>query len=246
MIEAENFSLEYSSHAFSDRSFKTAFIGRLRGKKSLDNIRALNNLYFKISGGERVALIGHNGAGKSSLLKSIAGIYPASNGAIVTDGRIRSLFELHLGFEIDATGRENIRYRGLLLGAHPKDIPSLEKSVETFCELGSKLDLPIRTYSSGMLVRLAFGIASYFPGEILLLDEVIAAGDIAFYEKFQVRLNELLEKANILVIATHDLDAAIKFCERGIVLNQGEIIFDGPIEGAIRFYRGLQANAKNL
>jgi lipopolysaccharide transport system ATP-binding protein len=184
MITAQDFSLEYSSNAFSDRSFKTAFIRKLKGAEPMPNILALNNVSFSISKGERVALLGHNGAGKSSLLKSIAGIYPPTRGSMLTSGGIRSLFELHLGFELDASGRENIRYRGLLLGAHPKEIADLEKNVELFCELGTKLDLPIRTYSSGMLVRLAFAIASYFPGEILLLDEVIAAGDLSFFSNF--------------------------------------------------------------
>jgi lipopolysaccharide transport system ATP-binding protein len=242
MIKIQDFTLDYSSLAFSDRSIKTAFIQKVRGAQKVENIRALSNISIQISDGERVAIIGHNGAGKSSLLKAIAGIYPPTYGSILSNGRIRSLLELHLGFEIDATGRENIRYRGLLLGAHPREIPALEMDVENFCQLGIKLDLPIRTYSSGMLVRLAFGIASYFPGEILLLDEVISAGDLEFFSKMQERLLTLVDSANILVLATHDLESARNFCTRALVLRNGSLIYDGSTDDAIAFYKRVSSN----
>jgi lipopolysaccharide transport system ATP-binding protein len=236
MIELKDFTLAYSSKAFSDKSFKTLLVDRVRGVSKAEDILALENINIKILEGERIALLGHNGAGKSTFLKALAGLYPAKSGEISVEGRVRALFELHLGFEIDATGRENIKYRAYLLGAVPKEIPELENKVIEFAELGERIDSPIRTYSSGMLVRLAFGIASLFDGDILLLDEVIAAGDQSFFQKAKNRLTELIGSAKILVLATHDMGAARELCTRGIILQHGQIKYDGPIENAILAY----------
>jgi len=237
MIKFIDFNLSYSAQAFTDKSFKTLVIDRIRGNARVQDIHALKCLNLEIQNGERVALLGHNGAGKSTFLKAIANLYPPASGVLEVQGKVRALFELHLGFEIDATGRENIKYRAYLLGAKPSDIPELEAKVIEFAQLGERIDSPIRTYSSGMLVRLAFGIASLFDGDILLLDEVIAAGDQAFFEKAKKRLLDLIGTAKIIVLATHDMGAAQDLCTRGLILRNGEVVFDGPINDAVFEYR---------
>jgi lipopolysaccharide transport system ATP-binding protein len=237
MIKLIDFDLNYSALAFTDKSFKTLVIDRMRGRARAQDIKALKGVNLEIVNGERIALLGHNGAGKSTLLKAIASLYPPASGKLLVEGKVRALFELHLGFELDATGRENIKYRAYLLGAKPTDIPDLEVKVIDFAQLGDRIDSPIRTYSSGMLVRLAFGIASLFEGDILLLDEVIAAGDQAFFEKAKNRLYEMIGTAKIIVLATHDMGAAQELCTRGLILQNGQIVFDGPIIDAVSVYR---------
>lgn len=235
-IKLTEFSLTYSSLAYSDRSLKTHLSKVFKQNQSYDDIKALQGINLEIRAGERVALIGHNGAGKSSLLRAIAEVYPGTSGSLETNGRVRALFELHLGFELDATGRENIKYRSLLLGATPKEIKSIESEIIDFTQLNEVIDMPIRTYSSGMLLRLGFGIATAFDGEILLLDEVIAAGDLTFYARAKDRLNNMLKTSQIVIIATHDLVAAKELCNRAIVLNKGSICFDGNVVEAIEYY----------
>ncbi len=180
-----------------------------------------------------MGLLGHNGAGKSTLLKTIAGLYPISSGVLSVVGEIRSLFDLSLGFEPDATGRENILYRGLLLGMSPKFMRSKEEEIVDFAGLGEFIDYPIKTYSAGMQVRLAFAVSTAIGGDILLLDEVIGAGDANFMAKAKDRISQLIAQAEILVLASHDFGALKNLCERGIVLKHGSMLFDGAIEDAI-------------
>ena len=236
MIKIDSVSVSYSAKAFSDKSLKTAVTNIFTNSSKEEDIVALQDISILVKNGERIAILGHNGAGKSTLLKTIAGLYPPKHGTVATEGRIRALFELHLGFEMDATGRENIKYRALLLGAKPSEIRGIEQSVVEFIGLGKRIDSPIRTYSSGMMVRLAFGVATFFKGEILLLDEVIAAGDQQFFMKAKQKLLDLIDSANILVVATHDLAAAEELCSRGIILQNGRIVFDGDIKSATTRY----------
>lgn len=236
MIKLDSVSVSYSAKAFSDKSLKTAVTNIFTDSSKEKDIVALQDISIIVENGERIAILGHNGAGKSTLLKTIAGLYPPKHGTVDTEGRIRALFELHLGFEMDATGRENIKYRALLLGAKPSEIRGIEQNVIEFIGLGKRIDSPIRTYSSGMMVRLAFGIATFFKGEILLLDEVIAAGDQQFFMKAKQKLLDLIDSANILVVATHDLAAAEELCSRGIILQNGRIVFDGDIRSATTRY----------
>jgi len=236
MIKLDSVSVSYSAKAFSDRSLKTAVTNVFTNSSRDKDIIALQDISIQVKNGERIAILGHNGAGKSTLLKTIAGLYPPTRGTVATEGRIRALFELHLGFEMDATGRENIKYRALLLGAKPSEIRGIEQSVIEFIGLGRRIDSPLRTYSSGMMVRLAFGVATFFKGEILLLDEVIAAGDQQFFVKAKQKLLELIDSADILMVATHDLAAAEELCSRGIIIRNGIIVFDGDIKSATTRY----------
>lgn len=235
-IKLDAVNLHYASSAFRDHSLQ-ATISRLvkhrTFKSGLTDVHALKNLTLSISQGERVGLLGHNGAGKSTLLKTIAGLYPISSGALNVTGEIRSLFDLSLGFEPDATGRENILYRGLLLGMSPKFMRSKEEEIVDFAGLGEFINYPIKTYSAGMQVRLAFAVSTAIGGDILLLDEVIGAGDANFMAKAKDRISQLIAQAEILVLASHDFGALKNLCERGIVLKHGSMLFDGPIEEAI-------------
>jgi lipopolysaccharide transport system ATP-binding protein len=237
-IQCSNINLHYSSLAYQETSLKSYIfkLFKLKQKKALNDVHALKNINLEVRSGERVALIGHNGAGKSTLLKTLAGLYPISSGTFSVEGTIRSLLELSTGFEPEATGRENILYRGLLLGQKPSHMRNIANEIIEFADIGEFIDYPIKVYSAGMLVRLAFAISTAIPGDLLLLDEVIAAGDAAFTIKARERIHNLLNKAEIVIFASHDFSSVRDLCERGIVLNHGVIEFDGKIEEAIQHY----------
>lgn len=165
----------------------------------------------------------------------LADLYPVSSGTRIVEGQIRSLFELAIGFEYEATGRENIMYRGLLLGLSPKEVKAQSQEIIDFADLGEFIDYPIKTYSAGMLVRLAFAISTSLPGQILLLDEIMGAGDMIFMKKAKERMTKLINDAEIIIFATHDFESAREICERGIVFRNGNVIFDGEINAAIEF-----------
>ncbi len=237
-VQLQKVNLHYSSLAYREVSLK-AYIFNLMGlkkNKSIGSIHALKNIDLEIKAGERVALIGHNGAGKSTLLKTIAGLYPISSGQRKITGRVRALFELSLGFECEATGRENILYRGLLLGQTPSQMHQYMDDIIAFADLGEFIEYPIKTYSAGMLVRLAFAISTAVPGELLLLDEVIGAGDAAFLAKSKQRIKNLIKNAELMLFASHDFASVRELCNRAIVMHHGDIIFDGDTESAINHY----------
>ena len=197
---------------------------------------ALTNVNLEIVAGERVALLGGNGAGKTSLIKVISGIYPISDGVMEIEGKVDSLLELSLGFEPAATGWENIMFRGLLAGMTPTQINQLRPSIVEFSGLGEKIYFPLNTYSAGMQVRLAFSISTALEPEILILDEVFGAGDAEFMARAQRRVLDLAEKADIVIMASHDLTALQQICQRGVVMMCGEIAYDGSLDSAARFY----------
>ena len=241
LINLQNVNLHYSSLAFRETSLK-AYVFKtfgLKHKKPLANVHALKNFELRIEAGERVALIGHNGAGKSTLLKTIAGLYPLSSGKRIVQGKIRALFELSLGFEYEATGRENILYRGLLLGQKPNFIKKVTEEIIEFTDIGHFIDYPIKTYSAGMLVRLAFAISTAIPGDILLLDEIIAAGDANFMQKSRARINELIQNSEMMILASHDFSSVRSLCNRAIVIDHGVKLFDGDVESAIECYNTI-------
>lgn len=238
-IRLENVHLHYASVAFKERSVKTllsSVVNRGQRKAKIRDIHALKGLTLEIKQGERVGLIGHNGAGKSTFLKMLAGLYPISAGHADVRGTIRSLFDISLGFEPDATGRENILYRGLLLGLTPSFMRSIEHEIVAFADLGEFIDYPIRAYSAGMQVRLAFAISTAVGGDILLLDEVIGAGDAEFMTKARDRITKLVDDAEIVILASHDFLTIKSICTRGILFDRGRILFDGPVSDAVEFY----------
>lgn len=241
-IHLENVDLHYSSAAFKERSLKS-LVGSLFNLKQTEHkvhdVHALKRISLDILPGQRVGLLGHNGAGKSTFLKMLAGLYPISSGQREVLGTVRSLFDLSLGFEPDASGRENILYRGLLLGLTPRFMREIEDEVVAFADLGEFIDYPIKTYSAGMQVRLAFAISTAVGGDILLLDEVIGAGDANFMAKAKQRIMSLIEKSEILVLASHDFVALQSICERGLVFHHGEIVFDGNMPDSIAEYKKI-------
>ncbi len=242
-ISLHKVDLHYAAVAFKERSLKSFLASTFTRKKkstAISDIHALKDISLNIQQGERVGLLGHNGAGKSSLLKTIAGLYPISGGKLNVHGQIRSLFDLSLGFEPDATGRENILYRGLLLGLTPKFIKQKEEEIIKFADIGEFIDYPIKTYSAGMQVRLAFAISTSVGGDILLLDEVIGAGDANFMGKARDRITALIKQSKILVLASHDFSSLRSLCTRGIVIQKGAMVFDGGIEDAIGKYQAMQ------
>lgn len=240
-IRLQKVNLHYASVAFKERSLKslvTKPFGK-RGTGEVKDVHALRNINIEIAGGERVGLLGHNGAGKSTFLKTVAGLYPVSSGKVEVHGQVRSLFDLSLGFEPDATGRENILYRGLLLGLTPKFMREKQAEIVEFADLREFIDYPIKTYSAGMQVRLAFAISTAVGGDILLLDEVIGAGDANFMVKARLRIAQLIERAEILILASHDFSALKSLCQRGIVFHRGEMVFDGAVDEAIDEYKNI-------
>lgn len=238
-ILLEDVHLHYASIAFKERSVKT-LIGSIlnpgRRRAAINDIHALKGLSLRIERGERVGLIGHNGAGKSTFLKMLAGLYPISSGTTQVRGTVRALFDISLGFEPDATGRENILYRGLLLGLTPSYMRQISDQIIAFADIGEFIDYPIKAYSAGMQVRLAFAISTSVGGDILLLDEVVGAGDAVFMDKAKKRIMKLVDQSEIMILASHDFSTLRSVCSRGLVFDRGRIIYDGSIGDAIGHY----------
>jgi ABC-type polysaccharide/polyol phosphate transport system ATPase subunit len=201
------------------------------------SIHALKEVTFRIGDGERVGIIGRNGAGKSTLLRSIGGVFPVHKGRRQVDGNICALFDIGLGFEPLASGWENIRFRGYLQGETPRSIQAKVADIAEFTELGQFLDLPLNCYSTGMVMRLAFAIATSGHPEILLVDEVFAAGDLSFQQKAQARMREFMGRARIVVMVGHNLDFLQQFSTRMLWLDQGCIRADGPPNEVVAQYR---------
>lgn len=245
-IKMDNVNLYYPSNVYNTKTLKQEFFSLLKlkhQKENLQDVHALKNFSLDIKEGERVGVIGFNGAGKSTLLRTLAGIYPLESGSLDIQGEVRSMFELTLGFEMESTGRENIMYRGLMLGSTPEEVKEREQEIIDFAELGEFIDYPIRSYSSGMLVRLAFAISTSVKGDILLVDEVLSAGDINFQKKAKRRMLNVMDSAKILVLVLHDMNTIQDVCSRVIFMSHGEIIADGKPEEVVREYLGyIQKN----
>lgn len=198
-------------------------------------VEAMSDITLELKDGDRLGLLGHNGAGKSTLLRTCAGIYRPSEGVVSAEGRISTIFELTAGMNWETTGRENIALVLVCLGTSRRQIEEQTLGIIEFTELGHYIDMPVRTYSSGMLARLAFAIATASSPDIMLLDEVIAAGDAGFRERANQRMAETIYKSGILVMASHSNQMLRQFCNRGAVLEHGQIAFLGAIDAAIAF-----------
>ena len=205
-------------------------------------VTLLEDINLQLEPGDRIGIIGSNGAGKSTLLKVLAGVYPVSRGTLTIDGAAKGLFNISLGMNMEGTGLENIYLRGLQMGLSLDEIRELVEHVVDFAELRNSIDNPINTYSTGMLLRLAFAISTMIQPDILLLDEWIGAGDVRFRQKAQDRMNELVDRSRCLVLATHNASLMKRLCPRGIVVNEGRIVFDGLIDDAQAFYETTIAN----
>lgn len=243
-VRLDHVDMRYPSNIYNATTLKQEIFARLRlekPKKLLKDVQALKDFTLHVEPGERLGVIGHNGAGKSTLLKTIAGVYPIDKGTIDVKGRIRALFDLSLGFDIESTGRENILYRGLLLGGSPKEIAAKTEEIISFSELGDFIDYPIKSYSSGMLVRLAFSVSTSMPGNILLLDEIMGAGDASFMKKARERILDMIHRSEILVFVTHDLKSAEEICNRLVMMEHGRIVADGDPQEVLKYYHSKMA-----
>jgi ABC-type polysaccharide/polyol phosphate transport system ATPase subunit len=244
-IVLDQVDLEFRVGIDPHDSFRAAVARRLRGQGTPTRvIPALRGLTLSIRSGERVGLIGHNGAGKTTLLKVLSGIYPPQRGTVRVDGHVCPLFEFATGFEMEANGWENIRTRALLLGMSAREIEEKIDGIAAFSGLDDFLDVPVRCYSSGMLLRLAFATSTAVDPQILLLDEVMAAGDAAFIESARGRMNALMERASIVVFATHSLGVLPSFCDRTLLLSRGQIVADGPTAEVVQQYMEGVAGAQ--
>ena len=204
------------------------FIGRDRKKRPI--IEALRGVSLQISNGERVGLIGRNGAGKTTLLKVLAGVCYPSSGEHHYTGNISSLMNVSSFMDPEITGYENITFMGLMLGFSKDEILKMMPEIEKFTELGEYLNMPVRTYSSGMMVRLSFAMITSIEPDILILDEALSAGDAHFVEKAVKRAQQLYEQANIIVMASHSADMIRDMCNRVILLDKGKVLFDGDVD----------------
>ncbi len=228
-IKFENVCLDLPIYNARTRSLKNRVIQAATGGRILETsagrlrVRALDEVSFEMCDGDRVGLIGHNGAGKSTLLRMLSGIYAPTSGRVSVEGKVSSLIDISLGIDLEATGRENIFLRGCLLGMSKSEIEATIEEVIDFTELGDFIDMPLRTYSSGMSMRLAFAVSTTVESEILLMDEWLSVGDESFKDKAEKRLSQLLSKTNLLVMATHSYDVAVKTCNKVIWLEHGRI-----------------------
>lgn len=199
-------------------------------------VHAIKDMNLEIKDGERVTIIGHNGAGKSTFLKVVSGIYPPTSGELKVEGKISSMFELVTGFQMEQSGFDNIYLRGLMLGETPKQIKEKMREIAEFSELGEFLNMPVKYYSSGMFVRLAFSVSTAIKPEILLLDEVVGAGDAAFIAKANKRMKELMASTRIMVLVTHSMKDAVELGNRCIWFERGKIMMDGEPKEVTRRY----------
>jgi lipopolysaccharide transport system ATP-binding protein len=234
-LRAENLCIEFPIYENSHRSLKNAAMhvgsgGRI-GHNANEHpvVRAVDNASFQFTHGDRVGLIGHNGSGKTTLLRALTGVYEPVSGTLASEGRIASLLDVSMGLDPDATGYENIYLRGILDGLTKANIRNRVEEIADFSELGDFLGLPVRTYSSGMMLRLAFAISTSVDADILLMDEWLSVGDADFSAKAEVRLQRLLERASILVIASHDFGLIDRVCNRRIFMKKGVMELDEPL-----------------
>jgi lipopolysaccharide transport system ATP-binding protein len=239
-IKAQNLVVEFPLFNNTHRSIKNAVLhattgGRLAkyaGKTT--GVRALDTLNFEIQKGDRVGLMGHNGSGKTTLLRVLAGAYEPTHGALYLKGRVASLLDISLGMDHDATGYENIFLRGIMMGLTPAEIREKTDEIAAFTELGEYLDMPVRTYSSGMQLRLAFAVSTSVQADIIVMDEWLSVGDAAFMAKASERLQKLVDGASILVIASHDPGLINKICNRAFRMEHGRIVEEfTPAEATI-------------
>ncbi len=247
-IEIDHVSVYFPLYHGSNRSLKktvmAAASGRLgKDKQSRVVVQALRDISFTLTSGDRLGLIGLNGAGKTTLLRTLAGIYEPVTGRMRVQGSLSALLDANLGMNLDLTGRENILLRGLYNGMSRPAIQRMEEDVATFSELGDFLDLPVRTYSAGMLVRLGFAMATTIRPQILLMDEWLVVGDAEFREKAQGRLEEMVRGAEILVLSTHETTIVQNWCTRVLWLDQGRIVHDGSPDDVLASYLGHPVKA---
>lgn len=240
-IKLNHVSLKFKLYSDKGISIKEAIVNHLVQKK-IDTYKefwVLNDINVSFNNGDRVGVIGCNGAGKSTLLKLISRIYTPTKGTIDVKGSIAPLIELGAGFNPELTGRENILLNATILGFKPDKIKAMENEIIEFSGLNEFIDYPVKYYSSGMYVRLAFTVATSIRPDILIVDEIFAGGDINFIDKATKRINDLFESSKIMLMVSHSMSLIESLCNRCIVLSENRIVFDGDVLQAIELYKEL-------
>ena len=242
-IDVTDLSVLFPLYHANSRSLKKTVLAVASGRFARDQqnrvvVQALRNVSFNLRSGERIGLVGANGAGKTTLLRTLAGIYEPVAGLMRVQGSLNALLDPQLGMNMELTGRENIMLRGLYSGLPRSELARLEQDVHEFAGLGDFMDLPVRIYSSGMVVRLGFALATAIRPQILLMDEWFLAGDADFLEKARTRLEEMVRGAEILVLSTHQESIVQEWCTRVIWLDQGEVRADGAPDEVLEQYLG--------
>jgi lipopolysaccharide transport system ATP-binding protein len=228
-VIAEDLTVEFPIYGLNNRSLKNTFFRAATGGVLHRDgsqrvvIRALYKISFSFKKGDRVGILGHNGSGKSTLLRVIAGAYEPTQGSISVQGTIASMLSISIGMDAESTGYENIYQRGIIMGLRPSEINALTASIAKFSELGDYLHMPLRTYSSGMSMRLAFAISTSVPADIILMDEWMSVGDASFSEKAEERLLAIIKSSNLLFLASHDENLVRKHCNVIMNLDHGEV-----------------------
>ncbi len=224
MIKANHISVSYRMSHDKIQSIKEYLVALIKRKLSYEEFHALNDVSFEIKKGEVVGIVGNNGAGKSTLLKVISGILRPTKGDVSLGGNVVPMLELGSGFDYDLTGRENIFLNGAILGYSESFLKSKYDEIVEFSELGDFINIPVRNYSSGMVMRLAFSIASMVSPDILIVDEILAVGDAAFQEKSYARMTELMSHGTTVLLVSHNLDQIRKLCDRVVWLDHGHVV----------------------
>ena len=236
IIEIDNVSMRFNLSKERHESFKEYFLALAKGHLQFDEFYALKNVNLRVEPGDFYGLIGLNGSGKSTLLKVISGVYKPTTGTVKVNGTIAPLIELGAGFDMDLTARENIYLNGTVLGFTPKYIDSKFDEIVEFSELRDFLDVPLKNYSSGMVARIAFAIATITKPDILIADEILSVGDFMFQQKCHQRMEQMLSGGTTLLFVSHDINQVKQLCKRAIWIDHGHIRGDGPAEEVCNAY----------
>jgi homopolymeric O-antigen transport system ATP-binding protein len=239
-VSFQHVGMCFRMHREKVTTLKEALLGRFRHLKHADEFWAVRGFSAEISPGESVGLIGHNGSGKSTLLKLAAGVLKPTEGALRVEGRVSPLIELAAGFDPDLTGRDNVFLNGVLLGYSRREMAAKLDRIVEFSELGEFIDVPVKSYSSGMYARLGFAIAADVEPDVLMIDEVLAVGDERFQAKCMDRIRSIRARGATIVYVSHAMEQVQALCDRVFVLHHGQLAFEGPPDAAVARYRELQ------
>ena len=242
-IVADRVSRTFRVYPKAQRTIKDVFVSR--GRTGAREVQALRDVSLSVEPGDAVGLVGRNGSGKTTLLRLVSGIIKPTSGRVEAGGRVASLLELGAGFHPDFSGRENVYLNGSIHGLSRKRVREVMDEIVAFAELERFIDLPVRTYSSGMFMRLGFSVAAHIEADVLLLDEVFAVGDEQFQRKCFGKIAEFKNRGGTIVFVSHDAQAVERLCDRAVLLRQGEVAFDGETREAIAAYRALLAAETN-
>jgi teichoic acid transport system ATP-binding protein len=235
-VRAENVSVTYRTTFERTPTFKSAIVRFGRGERAVREVQALKNVSFAVPDGTALGIIGANGAGKSTLMRTLGGILPPTSGRVEVHGRISALLALGVGFNPNLSGRENVVLGGLAAGLSRKQVLERATEVAEFAELGDFMDLPIRTYSSGMRSRLAFAVSVHMDPDILMIDEALSAGDARFKKKAGAKMHDLMSSARALFLVSHSLPSIKELCNAAIWLHKGELMMEGTPDEVIAAY----------